>query len=324
MTLRPPTIYGMLILLIIIPMAFSTSVFAQRSMQIQASFNPTQTDQGILVAISGRVFEQNNLSVANAVISIQVNNPQGTSILVSIKYTDPLGIFQDTFLLGPKSPAGNYTTFLVVDKPGYDTAHLTINFTYSSPDFSIEPSISTLSLQQGQTGSLTMTILSLRGFNERVNLTAIDIPTGVALQFNPQSIIPSGTATVTVVVSNTARVDNYTVTLLAVSGSLSHQASFQLEVRPGPVRVNFMLIIVGGAALVVVATLGLMVRSRGRRRRRKAVLEELLQQASADTGYVATARVIARLEELRALGKVDEVTYQRLRRDYEKRLEKSK
>jgi hypothetical protein len=314
----------MLILLIITPMAFSTSVFAQRSMQIQASFNPTQTDQGISVAISGRVFEQNNLSVANAVISIQVNSPQGTSILVSVKYTDSLGIFQDMFILGPKSPAGNYTTFLVVDKPGYDTAHLTINFTYSSPDFSVEPSTSTLALQQGQTGSLTMTILSLRGFNERVNLTAIDIPTGVALQFNPQSIIPSGTATVTVVVSNTARVDNYTVTLLAVSGSLSHQASFQLEVRPGPVRVNFMLIIVGGAALVVFATLGLMLRSRGRRRRRKAVLEELLQQASADTGYVATARVIARLEELRALGKVDEVTYQRLRRDYEKRLEKSK
>ena len=322
--MRPPIIHGVFILLIIVSMACSTSVFAQRSMQIQASCNPTQTDQGILVAISGRVFEQNNLSVANAVISMQVNNPQGTSILVSIKYTNPLGIFQDTFLLGPKSPAGNYTTFLVVDKPGYDTAHLTLTFTYSSPDFSIEPSISTLSLQQGQTSSLTMTILSLRGFNERVNLTAIDIPTGVVLQFNPQSIIPSGTSTVTVVVSNAARVDNYTVTLLAVSGSLSHQVSFQLEVSPGPVRVNFMLITAVGTALVVLAALGLMVRSRGRRRRRKAVLEELLRQASADTGYVATARVIARLEELRALGKVDETTYQRLRRDYEKRLEKSK
>ena len=324
MVLRPPIIHGVFILLIVVSMACSISVFAQRSMQIQASCNPTQTDQGILVAISGRVFEQNNLSVANAVISMQVNNPQGTSILVSIKYTDPLGVFQDTFLLGPKSPAGNYTTFLVVDKPGYDTARLTLTFTYSSPDFSIEPSISTLSLQQGQTSSLTMTILSLRGFNERVNLTAIDIPTGVALQFNPQSIIPSGTATVTVVVSNTVRVDNYTVTLLAVSGSLSHQVSFQLEVSPGPVRVNFMLITAVGTALVVLAALGLMVRSRGRGRRRKAVLEELLRQASADTGYVATARVIARLEELRALGKVDETTYQRLRRDYEKRLEKSK
>jgi hypothetical protein len=317
-------IQGVLIVLLILAVASPTSVFAAREMQIQASFNPTQTDRGILVAISGRVFEPNNLSISNAVISIQVNNPEGTSILVAIKYTNPSGAFQDTFLLPPNSPAGNYTAYLVADKPGYETAHLTLPFTYSTPDFSIEPSISTLSLQQGQTGSLTVTILSLRGFNEHVNLTAIDPPSGVTLQFNPSSIVPSGTATVDVVVSNTAQVNNYTVTLLAVSGSLSHKTSFQLKVSPGPTRTEFMLLVVAGIALVVLVALGLMLRSRGRRRRREAVLEELLKQASADTGYVATARVIARLEELRAMSKVDEDTYQRLKKEYEKRLEKSR
>lgn len=324
MALRTPMIQGVLIVLLMLAVASSTSVFAAREMQIQASFNPTQTDRGILVAITGRVFEPNNFSVSNAVISIQVNNPQGTSILVAIKYTTPSGAFQDTFLLPPNSPAGNYTAYLVADKPGYDTAHLTLAFTYSTPDFSIEPSISALSLQQGQTGSLTVTILSLRGFNEHVNLTAIDPPTGVTLQFNPSSIVPSGTTTLDVVVSNTAQVGNYTVTLLAVSGSLSHKTSFQLKVSSGPFQAEFTLLVVAGIALVVLGALGLMLRSRGRRRRKEAVLEELLKQASADTGYVATARVIARLEELRAMSKVDEDTYQRLKKEYEKRLEKSR
>jgi hypothetical protein len=146
----------------------------------------------------------------------------------------------------------------------------------------------------------------------------------VTLRFDPQSTIPSGTVTVTVIVSDTARVDNYTVTLLAVSGSLSHQVPFQLEVSPGPVRINFMLVIVFGVALIALVALGLFSRSRSQRRRKRAMIEELLLHAPADAGYVATARVIARLEELRALGKVDESTYQRLRRDYEKRLEKSK
>jgi hypothetical protein len=216
MVLRHAVVRGVFILAIIVAMVSPTAVFAQRAMQIQASFNPTQIDQGLSVAISGRVFEQNNVSVANAVISMQVTNPQGTSILVSIKYTDSLGIFQETFQLGLKSPAGNYTTFIVVDKPGYDTAHLTLTFTYASPDFAIEPPISALSIQQGQTSSLTMTILSIRGFNERVNLTAIDIPPGVTLRFDPHSITPSGTVTVTITVSSTARVDNYTVTLLEI------------------------------------------------------------------------------------------------------------
>lgn len=322
--MRNPILLGILIVLLLIAVASPSSVLAQRKMQIQASFNPTQTDRGILVAISGRVFELNNLSVSNAVISIQVNNPQGTSILVEIKYTNPLGVFQDTFLLAPTSPAGNYTTFLVADKPGYDTARLTLTFTYSTPDFSIESSLSTLSLQQGQTGSLTVTILSLRNFNQAVNLTAIDPPTGITLQFNPPSIIPSGTATVNVVVSNAAQVGNYTITLLAMSGSLSHKTSFQLRVSSGPLQANFMLLTGAGSGLVVLGAVGLMLRSRGRRRRRRIVLEELLKQASADTGYVATARVIARLEELRAMGKVDEDTYQRLKKEYEKRLEKSR
>jgi uncharacterized membrane protein len=317
-------IQGVLIVLLILAVASPTSVSAAREMQIQASFNPTQTDRGILVAISGRVFEPNNLSVSNAVISIQVNNPEGTSILVAIKYTNPSGAFQDTFLLPPNSSAGNYTAYLVADKPGYETAHLTLAFTYSTPDFSIAPSISTLSLQQGQTGSLTVTILSLRGFNEHVNLTAIDPPNGVTLQFNPSSIAPSGTTTLDVAVSNTAQVGNYTVTLLAVSGSLSHKTSFQLRVSSGPFQTEFTLLVVTGIALVVLGALGLMLRSRGRRRRKEAVLEELLKQASADTGYVATARVIARLEELRAMSRVDEDTYQRLKKEYEKRLEKSR
>jgi hypothetical protein len=188
----------------------------------------------------------------------------------------------------------------------------------------MEASISTLALRQGQTGSLSVTILSLRNFNQPVNLTAIDLPAGVSLQFEPQSIIPSGTATVNVMVSNSAQIGNFTVTLLAVSGSLSHRASFQLEVSQGAWRANFILLTVAGLALVVIAAVWLMMRSRSRSRRKEEALEELLKQASADTGYIATARVIARLEELRGMGKVDENTYQRLRREYEKRLEKSR
>lgn len=323
--LRNPILLGVpIVLLLLLILASSTSVLAQRGMQIQASFNSAQTDGGILVALSGRVSELNNLSVTNAVISIQVNNPQGTSILVAIGYTDQSGVFQDTFLLAPNSPAGNYTAYLVADKPGYDTAHLTLTFTYSTPDFSIEPSIPTLSLQQGQTGSLTVTILSLRDFNQRINLTAIDPPSGVTLQFDPPSIIPSGTTTVNVIVSNAALAGNYTVTILAISGSLSHKTSFQLEVSPGPIQANFSLLLTAGFALVLLIVVALIFRSRRRNRQREQVLEELLKQASADTGYVATARVIARLEELRAMGRIDENTYQRLKREYEKRLEKSR
>ena len=296
-------------------------VVAARTMFMQASFNSTQTERGVSVIISGRIFESNNASIANAAISIQVNNPQGTSVHVAIAYTDMEGVFQDRFLIPVDSPAGNYTAFLAADKPGFDTVRNVLSFAYSTPDFSIKPSAGTLSLRQGQSGTLTVTLLSLRGFNKPVNLTVLDLPPRVTIQFSPASVIPSGTATVNIAVSNLAPAGNYTVTLLAVSGSLSHGATFQLTVLSGPFQANYLLL---GAAIVVIVVVALLLRSRSRRHQREDAIQELMTQAETDTGYIATARVIARLEELRAMRKVDEGTYQRLRKEYEKRLQKSK
>jgi len=307
-------------------LASANASYAQqpRKMLMQASFNPVQTDHGMNVVISGRVFEITNQSIPNAVISIQVTNPQGTSIHVTIAYTDQLGLFRDSFVLPPSSVAGNYTAYLVADKPGYETARLTLSFAYFTPDFSIQASTETVTVQQGQTATVSVTILSLRGFDERVNLTAVDVPAGVAVEFNPQSLIPSAVSTGTISASNSAAVGNYSVAVLGVSGSISHRATFLLIVSPGPRQLNYLEL--GGAAvgILLVVVLLLYARSRRKPRKHEGDLDQLLREAAADTGYVATARVIARLEELRAMGKVDEATYQRLKREYEKKLEKSK
>jgi hypothetical protein len=296
-------------------------VFAAKKMLMQATLNPTQTDRGVTVAISGRAFDTVNSSIPNAVISIQVNNPQGTSVHLAIAYTNLGGSFQDTFFIGSNSPGGNYTAFLVADKPGYDTARLTLVFTYSSPDFALQTSVSALSLRQGETGMVSVTVLGLRGFNAPVNLTALELPAGVSLQFNHSSIAPGETISVNVALSIFAATGNYTITLLGVSGSVSHKVSFELNIAPGPIQAVY-LVIVFIAILVLVSFL--LLRRRGKRKRREAAVEELIKQSSTDKGYVATARAIARLEELRALERVDESTYLRLRREFEKRLEKSK
>jgi hypothetical protein len=320
--LRRPFLFGAVFVLLIFALASTAPVFAAQQMFMQASFNPKQTDQGVSVIISGRVFATNNVSLPYAGVSIQVNNPQGTSIYVDIRYTNLAGTFQDSFQIPLDSPGGNYTAFLVADKPGYNTAHLTLTFAYATPDFSIEPSLATLSVQQGQSESLTVTLLSLRRFNQAVNLTAIDVPAGITFQFSPVSVVPSGTSTVTVLVSNSVRAGNYTVSLLAVSGSLSHKTPLQLTITRNPFQFSILMQVLVVAAFAITVVGALIVRSR-RHTRREEVLEELLKQASADSGYVATARVIARLEELRAMGKVDESTYQSLRKEYEKRLERS-
>jgi len=105
------TLIVLLLLAVVSPPLVSAA--AARQMRIQASVNSTQTDLGIEVLISGRVSEPDNSSVSNAVVSIQLDNPEGTSVHVAIAYTDAAGVFQDSVPLASNSLAGNYTAFLV-------------------------------------------------------------------------------------------------------------------------------------------------------------------------------------------------------------------
>ena len=321
MTHRFTFFRGFLLAALILALLSPHPAFANKTMFMQATLNPTQINQGVSVAVAGEVFDTTGIPISNAIVSIQVTNPQATSIHLAVAYSGKDGTFQDSFVIASNSPGGNYTAYMVADKPGYDTARVTLTFNYSSPDFSMQSSTILLALRQGDTGKVTVTVLSLRNFKEPVNLTALNLPSGVSVQFNPDSLTPSQNAEVTVTASQSAQIGNFTITLLGVSGPLIHTVSFQLEITPGPIQATFMVI----PAVVVIALIaGVLIQRRRRRSHKRAALDELLKASEADKGYVATARVIARLEELRATNQVDESTYQKLKREYEKRLEKSK
>ena len=297
------------------------AAFASKAMFIEATLNPTQTQQGLSVVIAGKVSDASGAAVSNAVVSIQVTNPRATNIHLAIAYSATDGTFQDSFLIPLNSLGGNYTAYVVADKPGYDTARVTLTFNYSAPDFSLQPLTGGLSLHQGERGKFTLTLFSIRGFNGPVNLTALNLPPGVTLLFEPASVTPTGNTEVTVSVSQSAALGNFTVTLLGVSGTTIRTAPFYILITPGPIRTFYVVLPVAVAVLVVLAV---TVDRRRRRSQKRAAVEELLRASEADTGYVATARLVARLEELRATNQVDESTYRRLRRDYERQLEKSK
>jgi hypothetical protein len=283
---------GFLRVALVLALLSPSLVLANKTMFMQATLNPTQTNQGVSVVISGKVFDTSGIPVSNAVVSIQVTNPQATSIHLAIAYSAKDGTFQDSFVIASNSPGGNYTAYMVADKPGYDTARVTLSFNYSSPDFSMQSSTILLSLRQGDVGKVTVTVLSLRNLKEPVNLTALNLPSGVSVQFNPESVTPSGNAVATVAVSQSAQIGNFTITLLGVSGPLIHTVSFQLEITPGPIQVTFIVV---PAVVVIILVAGVLVQRRMRRSHKRAALEDLLKASEADKGYVATARVIARL-----------------------------
>ena len=262
MTTRSLFFQGILLVTLILALPAQPQAFATKTILMQATLNPTQIDQGVSVVITGRVFDATGASVPNAIISVQVSDPQSTTIHLAVAYSNQDGSFQDAFIIGSNSLGGNYTTYLVADKPGYESARVTLTFSYSSPDFSLGSSTHSLSIRQGDSGIVTIIVLPLRGFKQAVNLTALNLPLGVSAQFSPPSLASRGNVTVTLTVSQTARIGNFTVILLGVSTSTTHSVSFQLSITRGPLQTYYAI---AGITAILISVAALILRRRNRR-----------------------------------------------------------
>jgi xyloglucan-specific exo-beta-1,4-glucanase len=105
--------------------------------------------------------------------------------------------------------------------------------TAPTPDFSLAASPTSLTVNQGASGTSTITITRLNSFASAVSFTASGLPTGVTASFNPATTTTTGTSSVlTLTASATATTGAATVTVTGTSGTLTHTATIALTVAP--------------------------------------------------------------------------------------------
>jgi len=285
---------------------------------------PAQTGDTIL--ISGKVTDDSGSAVPNAQVSIQVNDPFGTSMHIALVYSGLDGAYSDRFPLLSGSPSGNYTIYITASKPGYKDAREEFLFVNSARDFSISVSHSSISVGQGESISLTITLTSTSEFDSPVSLSLDGAPSGVSHLFVPNPIVPAGSANLTIHTLASTPPGSYNLTIAASGGGKTHLASAILIVTekaysPSSTTIGIVIVV-----FVVAISFGAFWMRRRLisklPKERSAEVQALLAQleAKGDRDYLATARALTRLEELRATERIDEETYQKLKREYEKRL----
>ena len=109
------------------------------------------------------------------------------------------------------------------------TARLTLEVRIP-PDFLIALNPSSVSVAQGGTATVRVTISAIGGFNEAVALSATNLPQGVSASFNPSSIRPGEESQLTLPVGTQVPSGGYTLTIQGTAGSLSRAASLSLQV----------------------------------------------------------------------------------------------
>jgi chitinase len=102
------------------------------------------------------------------------------------------------------------------------------------PSFSLSDSPNSLTIAQGASGAITITVTSSDGFDSAVSLNVSGLPSGVTASFSPSSVTPSAdgsvTSTLTLTASSSATAGTAAVTITGSNGSLSAGTSVSLTV----------------------------------------------------------------------------------------------
>jgi hypothetical protein len=181
------------------------------------------------------------------------------------------GQYTLTIILPAGTLSGNYT--IIVTATDGTVSHTT-QLMVAVADFSLSTTNSTVTISPGGNSTLTLNLQSLNGFQANLNLSTAISPSGPTASANPSSLFLSSSSSslLTITVPPSTTIGNYTLTIQAGTGTLSHTVIITITVRSASTSIlarvleSKELATTGIAGLLVFASLFSMHTLRTRKR----------------------------------------------------------
>jgi hypothetical protein len=194
-----------------------------------ASVSVVQGNQGtstITTTISGGFSSAISLSASGV--------PSGTTVSFNPQTIPAPGSGSSTMSItvGSSTPTGTYP-ITVTGNGGGIQQNTTVTLTVTAaPNFTISASPASLSIQQGNQGTSTITTTISGGFNSDIALSASGMPSGTTVSFNPNPIPApgSGSSAMTIIVGSSTPTGTYPLTVTGNGGGIQQNTNVDLTV----------------------------------------------------------------------------------------------
>ncbi|MFC1505654.1 CFI-box-CTERM domain-containing protein [Thermoproteota archaeon] len=196
---------------------------------------------------------------SSTIFTITVQSSNGFNSPVSLDVSGLTTDLTASFMPSPVTPPANgeqdstltitaesdadidsYALTITGTSPGVPTQNVQVTISvsaFSEPDFALYVQPTSLSIIQNNSGTATIQIVSVNGFEDSVELSTEGLPTGVSssIQHPVVAPLPSGNVltTLTIQTSNSANIGNYTFTVKGESDSKTHAQTIELIILNG-------------------------------------------------------------------------------------------
>ncbi|WP_328807892.1 M28 family peptidase [Nonomuraea antri] len=210
-------------------LAVGSSQSNDYSISVSPASATVQAGQSTTATISTRVTsgqaQSITLSAGNVPAGVSVSfNPQTITAGQSstVTFTTTSGAAANTYpitLNGDGANADRSTSF-----------GLTVRNTPPDNDYSISVTPASATVQAGQSTTATVNTQVTSGQAQSITLSAGNVPAGVTVSFNPQTITAGQSSTVTIATTSGTVANTYPITLSGDGANADHSASYSLTV----------------------------------------------------------------------------------------------
>jgi uncharacterized membrane protein len=129
------------------------------------------------------------------------------------------------------TPVGSYPLTITATS-GSLTHTATVTLVVTAPStFTISVAPTSQTVSRGSGTQYAVTISGQGGFSGTVNLSVTGLPQRTTSNFNPSSVVGSGSSTLKVTANKPAQIGTYTLTIKGISGSLAQSANVTLIIK---------------------------------------------------------------------------------------------
>jgi len=209
-------------------------------------------DIGVLVSIHGRVTILNQSAVPLVSVSIQVNDPYGSTVHIALVHSDSNGEYSDAFQLSSSRPAGDYAIYVTASKPGFQDAYAKLTFSVESTPFSMSISPQTIEIRPGENATFRIVLESRESSFSPVHIEVVGLPAYVtySLSSNDQTI-PSVLA-LKLETSEQVVQGSYTFTVIGTSTEGEARANAEITIVETSTLGQYAWAVLPAAAALVV------------------------------------------------------------------------